>query len=138
MGLFQGVNQINLRVKEMQRSVKWYEEVLGLHVKHDYGHTVVLCFDKEATTKERPIETSVCLIQLQENEVLTEHTENGTYPVFTIAPEKAETCYYELKKLGIWIEEGKKAHFKFKDPDGNWLEAYLPGLYEEERFAHLR
>ncbi|QYR22448.1 VOC family protein [Paenibacillus sp. sptzw28] len=138
MGLFQGVHQINLRVKEMHRSVKWYEEVLGLYVKHDYGDTVVLSFHKDSMSEGQLIQTSVCLIQLAENEALPDFAENGTYPVFTIASDKAETCYNELEKLGVLVDGGKKGHFKFKDPDGNCLEAYLPGLYEKERFKHLR
>ncbi|TLS36925.1 VOC family protein [Pseudalkalibacillus caeni] len=134
MNLFSGVNQINFRVKEIDRASKWYQEILGLAVKHDYGTTVVLAFDEHSTNPS----TLVCLIELAEGEDLSDNGANGTHPVFAISEEQAEQCREQLISKGVNVLEGSKAHFKFTDPDGNLMEAYLPGLYEEKRFAHLR
>jgi catechol-2,3-dioxygenase len=133
MNLFSGVQQINLRVTNMEQSTKWYQEIFGLSIMHDYGDTVVLRFEGH------PQHTVICLIKLPAGECLPTNLENGTYPVFTLSPENADICRETLNNNGVEIiSGGNKAHFTFKDPDGNLLEAYLPGLYEKEEFAHLR
>ncbi len=134
MGLFTEVHQINLWVKDINRSRTWYEEVLGIETLSDYGSTVVLNFSK-------PSSTVICLLEVPGHDRLPypDQSSVGTYPVFAIAPEHAETCKETLEEKGIEIVDGAhKAHFKFKDPDGNVLEAYLPGLYEKEEYEHLR
>jgi catechol 2,3-dioxygenase-like lactoylglutathione lyase family enzyme len=134
MNLFTGVHQINFRVIDMDRSCKWYQEVLGLSILKDYGSTVVLGFNEDSKNNT----TTICLIELPKGESLP-NNENGTHPVIAISPDQAETCKEILKEMGTTIVEGGgTAHFKFKDPDGNLLEAYLPGLYVDERFEHLR
>ncbi len=132
MKLFTEVHQINLRVRDMDRSCKWYQEVLGLSILKDYGSTVVLGFNKISLT-------SICLIELPNEESFPNNNESGTHPVIAISPDHAETCKETLQGMGIEIVEGGgMAHFKFKDPDGNLIEAYIPGLYEEDRFKNFR
>jgi catechol 2,3-dioxygenase-like lactoylglutathione lyase family enzyme len=133
MTLFTGVHQINFRVKDINRSYKWYQEILGLAILRDYGKTIVLGFSEKPSTNE----TTICLIELSEGESLIA-TEYGTHPVIEISPEQAENCKNTLTDKGVTIlEGGGAAHFKFLDPDDNLLEAFLPNLYEDERFRHL-
>ncbi|WP_347548338.1 VOC family protein [Pseudalkalibacillus hwajinpoensis] len=130
MSFFEGVYQVNVRVSDIENAVKWYEQVLGLHVTKNYGGTVVLGFNEGHDT--------ICLIELKEGEELSS-TNSGSYPVLHLAEAHAETFKDELKERGIQVdEEAGQAHFTFTDPDGNVLEAYLPGLYEKKDFAHLR
>ncbi|WP_164669737.1 VOC family protein [Virgibacillus doumboii] len=132
MGIFKGVHQVNFRVKDMDLSRKWYHEVLGCTVQKDFGDTVVLGVDNTPGNN-----TSICLIKHAEGSV--PDNENGTHPVLSISPEHAENCKNQLQEQGVEIVEGGgQAHFKFKDPDGNLIEAYLPGLYEEKQYEHLR
>ncbi|MCA0170592.1 VOC family protein [Bacillus sp. RAR_GA_16] len=131
MSFFEGVYQVNIRVRNIKDAVKWYEEILGLHVTKDYGDTVVLSVGEG--------QTAICLIELKEGEEPPSAGESGSYPVLHLAVEHAETFKNELRERGVSVdEEDGIAHFKFYDPDGNALEAYLPGLYEKEEYAHLR
>ncbi|MFZ3580015.1 VOC family protein [Virgibacillus sp. DJP39] len=133
MGIFNGVHQVNFRVRDMNLSCKWYQEVLGLVIQKDYGDTVVLGFNNHPENN-----TTICLIKIDKT-VSIPNNENGTHPVLSISPGQAESCKRYLVERGTTIVEGGGvAHFKFKDPDGNLIEAYLPGLYEEKQFEHLR
>ncbi|MYL62469.1 hypothetical protein GLW07_03760 [Bacillus hwajinpoensis] len=131
MSFFEGVYQVNIRVRNIKNAVNWYEEMLGLHVTKDYGGTVVLGVGEG--------QTAICLIELKEGEELPSADASGSYPVLHLAVKHAETFKNELRERGVSVdEEDGIAHFKFYDPDGNGIEAYLPGLYEKEEFAHLR
>jgi len=131
MSFFEGVYQVNIRVRDIKNAVNWYEEMLGLHVKKDYGGTVVLGVGEG--------QTAICLIELKEGEELPSADATGSYPVLQLAKEHAETFKNVLRERGVTVdEEAGLAHFKFYDPDGNGIEAYLPGLYEKEEFARLR
>jgi catechol-2,3-dioxygenase len=131
MGFFEGVYQVNIRVRDIKNAVKWYEEMLGLQVTIDYGGTVVLAVGEG--------QTAICLIELKEGEKLPSTDASGSYPVLHLAEKHAETFKNELRERGVTVdEEAGIAHFKFYDMDENGLEAYLPGLYEKEEYSHLR
>ncbi|WP_273851599.1 VOC family protein [Guptibacillus spartinae] len=131
MSFFKGVYQVNIRVRNIKNAVNWYEEMLGLHVTKDYGGTVVLGVGEG--------QTAICLIELKEGEELPSADVSGSYPVLHLAEKHAETFKNELRERCVSVdEEAGVAHFKFYDPEGNKLEAYLPGLYEKEEYAHLR
>ncbi|MEC3885372.1 VOC family protein [Halobacillus sp. HZG1] len=129
MSLFTGVYQINVRVKEIKKAVEWYEEILGLRVLKDYGKTVVL---------EHEGGVPVCLIEKSTHTELPDNLE-GTHPVFSISPTSVEACRKTLVNRSVVVlEGGSEGHFKFRDLDGNLLEAYVPGLYQEDRFKSYR
>ncbi|WP_226654369.1 VOC family protein [Pseudalkalibacillus hwajinpoensis] len=131
MSFFEGVYQVNIRVRNIKNAVKWYEEMLGLHVTKDYGGTVVLGVGEG--------QTAICLIELKAGEELPSADASGSYPVLHLAEKHAAKFRNELRKRGVSVdEEDGVAHFKFYDQDGNGIEAYLPGLYEKEEYAHLR
>ncbi len=117
MSFFEGVYQVNLRVRNMKNAVKF-----GLHETKDYGGTVVLGVGEG--------QTAICLIELKEGEDLPSTDASGSYPVLHLAAKHAETFKDELRECGVSVdEEDGIAHFKFYDQDRNGLETYLPGLY---------
>lgn len=129
MSFFSGVYQINVRVNEIKKAVEWYEEILGLRVLKDYGKTVVL-------EHERGV--PVCLIEKSSHIERPENLE-GTHPVFGISSTSVEDCRKVLIERGVEVlKGGSEGHFKFRDLDGNLLEAYLPDLYDEDRFKSYR
>lgn len=129
MSFFSGVYQINVRVKDINKAVEWYKDILGLKVQKNYGKTVVLGHEKGGP---------VCLIEKDSYLPLPDNLE-GTHPVFRISSSGVEDCKKSLMDQGVTVlEGGSDGHFKFRDLDGNLLEAYLPGLYEEDRFKPYR
>ncbi|SFJ26288.1 hypothetical protein SAMN04487936_101471 [Halobacillus dabanensis] len=129
MSCFSGVYQINVRVKEIKKAIEWYKDILGLNVQKDHGKTVVLGQEKGIP---------VCLIEKDSHLPLPDNLE-GTHPVFIISSNSVEYCKQSLMDQGVTVlEGGSEGHFKFRDLDGNLLEAYLPGLYEEDRFKPYR
>lgn len=129
MSFFSGVYQINVRVKEIKKAVQWYEDNLGLQVLKNYGKTVVLGQDGGIP---------VCLIEKPPHQPIPDNLE-GTHPVFCISSRSVEDCKKGLIDRGVTVlDGGSEGHFKFRDLDGNLLEAYLPGLYEEDRFEVYR
>lgn len=135
MSLFTEVYQINLRVRDIEKACNWYQEVLGLSILKDYGKTVVMGFSKDSADTRT---TNICLIELFNGESMINY-EDGTHPVIAISADKAEDCKEIIQHMGANIMEGGSlGHFKFKDPDGNLIEAFLPELYEDDRYEHLR
>ncbi|WP_201714244.1 VOC family protein [Rossellomorea arthrocnemi] len=119
---FQGVLQTNIKVRVMKEAKQWYTEILGLHVEKDYDSTVVLSFGGDNLG-------TLCLI-----EAGGEGFDCGsTYPVLRISEEYKDVLYKRLAEKGVQVEENPvhPSHFTFYDPDGNKLEAYCPGIYEE-------
>lgn len=129
MNLFTGVYQINLRVKDIELACQWYEKVLGFKKVKDYGKTVVL-----GTGEGVPL----CLIEQTVDQPLPDNSE-GTHPVISIDLNAVRDCRTRLEEMKVTVlDGGSRGHFKFRDLDGNLLEAYLPGLYEEEEFQIYR
>ncbi|MBW3111085.1 VOC family protein [Bacillus sp. MCCB 382] len=112
---------MNLKVRDMKESKRWYTEVLGLKVHKDYGTTVVFSFGEEMSA-------ALCLIETGEAVI-----SGDTYPVLQISEEYKDVLYKNLVEKGVRVESnpGHLSHFKFYDPDGNMLEAYCPGIYEK-------
>jgi catechol 2,3-dioxygenase-like lactoylglutathione lyase family enzyme len=127
---FENVLQVNLRVKDLNASINWYQEKLGLSLVKKYGdHTAVLDFGQsENNVMKTP--SFICLVKLGEDEEPTINNKNGTHPVLKLSPEYCETIYEQLKDKGINVEDHPKhkAHFCFFDLDDNMLELYLPGI----------
>ncbi|WP_064092858.1 VOC family protein [Rossellomorea aquimaris] len=123
MSYFQGVMQTNVMVSDMRRAKKWYSELLGLKVDKDYGTTVVFSFGSSESLG------TICLI-----EKVNSHTDDdSTYPVLQISHPYKDVLYQTLKDNEVKVEENPShpSHFIFYDCDGNKLEAYCSGIYEE-------
>jgi catechol 2,3-dioxygenase-like lactoylglutathione lyase family enzyme len=128
---FENVMQVNLRVKDLNASIMWYQEKLGLSLVKKYGgHTAVLDFGI-LENNEMKTPSCICLIKLGADEEPTINNKNGTHPVLQLSHEYCETIYEEFKGKDIRVEDHPKhkAHFCFFDLDDNMLELYLPGIY---------
>ncbi|WP_175990473.1 VOC family protein [Bacillus sp. Marseille-Q1617] len=123
MSIFQGVMQTNMMVSDIEAAKNWYRDVLQAEIEKDYGTTVVLTFGSDSPSG------TLCLIQ--DKEAAGEN--HSTYPVLQISPEFKDTLYEKLLEKDVEVEgdPAHRSHFKFYDPDGNRLEAYNPGIYEE-------
>jgi catechol 2,3-dioxygenase-like lactoylglutathione lyase family enzyme len=132
LSYFEYLSQVNLFVKDLERSINWYVNTLGLRLLQRCGeHTVVLDFgqgNENYDMGKGATSSIICLIQ--SNEVET--TNNGTHPVFKLSAEFRDVIYEELKSKGVKVEENprNKSHFYFFDLDGNKIELYLPGIYD--------
>ncbi|QTC40032.1 VOC family protein [Bacillus sp. V3] len=123
MSVFLGVMQTNVMVTDIVAAKNWYSEILQCKIEKDYGTTVVLSFGGGS-----PLGT-LCLIQDKE----AAGRNHSTYPVLQISRKYKDTLYEKLREKEVKVEEAPahQSHFKFFDPDGNMLEAYSPGIFEE-------
>ncbi|MGR3765590.1 VOC family protein [Rossellomorea sp. NS-SX7] len=123
MSVFLGVMQTNLYVNDIEAAKNWYRDVLQVSIEKDYGTTVVLSFGNESRLG------TLCLIQ--DKKAAGER--QSTYPVLQISQEYKDILYEKLREKKVKVEENPAhtSHFKFYDCDGNILEAYCPGIYEE-------
>ncbi|MCA1055556.1 VOC family protein [Rossellomorea aquimaris] len=122
MGAFIGVMQTNLMVRDIERAKVWYREILQAHIEEDYGTTVLISFGGSSSAP-------ICLIQDGE----AAGGQQSSYPVLQISEEHKDAVYEDLRIKGVKLEgnPAHRSHFKFYDCDGNRLEAYCPGIYEE-------
>lgn len=72
--------------------------------------------------------SALCLIETGEGVI-----SGVTYPVLQISEKYKDVLYKTPVEKGVRVEPnpGHLSHFKFYDPEGNILEAYCPGIYEE-------
>jgi catechol 2,3-dioxygenase-like lactoylglutathione lyase family enzyme len=135
MNYFESILQINFYVNDIEASIKWYEDVLGLKLEEMCGpDTAILRFRKDNQNSYdmgdigEPI---VCLIQRDKN---TDINESQTHPVFRLNKDYKDRIYEELINKGVRLERivHNKSHFAFFDIDGNKIELYLPGIYDQQ------
>jgi catechol 2,3-dioxygenase len=113
----------NIRVRDVERSEKFYTEVLGLHVTHRRGGTVFLSArDHSHELAIRGIGTDA-LGPADNNQVGTNH-----FAWEMASFEDLQAMYRHLKARGVQIlrtrENTHSVGVYFNDPDGNGLEVY--------------
>jgi catechol 2,3-dioxygenase-like lactoylglutathione lyase family enzyme len=130
MPSIEAVLETSLYVSDLARSVRFYRDVLGLHLMSEFddergaafavGPSVLLLFRAEETRKQRTIPT---------------HGSNGRgHVAFRIRPEELATWRNHLESRGIPIElehsfEGNPPSLFFRDPDGNLLEIAVASIW---------
>lgn len=64
---FEGVLQVNLRVKNLNKAIEWYKEKLGMRLKANYeGNTAIMDFNENGNSVcNSPV---ICLIKLDDEE----------------------------------------------------------------------
>jgi catechol 2,3-dioxygenase-like lactoylglutathione lyase family enzyme len=114
--VFNRVDTVILRVRDLGKAVEWYHERLGLepiHTDPEEGLSVLALGD-----------TSVTLWQLKDGEEPPAPEAAGTFPIFGVPDAKAARS--ELKRRGVDVgplnKGGGVRFFTFRDPDGNRLE----------------
>ncbi len=117
------VHHVGIMVKEIERSIAWYERMLGLKLagRHELGRTRIAFMDTgnallELIQKEGtfPLEGVVNHVAFQVDDLST-----------TIAHLRAEGVELgDAKPRSIW--DGGQVFF-FDGPDGETLELFQPG-----------
>lgn len=119
-----GIDHVAIIVKDMDRSIKFYSEVLGLVVIHD-GRQDGGNKKSFLGTKEKAF---VALTENPDKVLNGTNTESVSHIAFSVENvEKAKETLYERgvefteEKTG---EDGKTKAYHFLDPDGLELEIY--------------
>jgi predicted enzyme related to lactoylglutathione lyase len=108
--LFKRIVTVFLEVTDMDRSIKWYSEVLGFKIRW---------YSKETGYAAINIgETPLTIVR-------TNEVKPATHIPFNFYSSDINKAYEELKKNGVDVEEivdhGDVLTFDFKDPDGHLL-----------------
>ncbi len=117
----------NIRVRDLERSERFYTEVLGLHVTHRRGSTAFL------SAKEHSHELAIRAIgndapgPAPDAQIGTNHF---AWQMETF--DDLQAMYRHLKGKGVPIDRVRDNCFSvgvyFNDPDGNGIEVYYEDL----------
>ena len=115
--LFEGVDTVMVRVRNLEASRRWYEERLGLAPRHEDAASGVVVLDCGGAT-------TLTLFALDPGEAAPA-TPPGCWPIFRV--RDAERARAELESRGVRVErlmsDGSATWFDFVDEEGNRLEA---------------
>lgn len=116
-GIFNRLDTIIVRVKNLEESKNWYIENLSFFPVYSDEESKIVVFDLAGTT-------TLTLWQIDENETPNNISRGNTYAVFNC--DNAEQIYKSLKKKGIVVDNFTTSEdvslFNFYDPDGNKFE----------------
>ena len=121
------IGHANIRVRDLERSEKFYTEVLGLHVTHRRGNTAFL------SAREHSHELAIRAIgkdapgPAEDAQIGTNHF---AWQMETF--DDLQAMYRHLKEKGVLIDRVRDNCFSvgvyFSDPDGNGIEVYYEDL----------
>jgi CspA family cold shock protein len=116
-GIFDALNMVVVRVRDLTQARNWYERVLELKVAEDNssGQTVVLDLGRGA---------NLCLWQLGQDETLAGTDVASAFPNFRTGD--VDGVHGKLEGLGVTVtplkDSGGVKWFSFYDPDGNRID----------------
>ena len=124
------LGHVNIYVRNVERSHKWYEDVLGLHT-YDYipGRAAFMSADQEQSHE-------VALMQVGDDAPLQQKRQVGLNHMAWMmhSLDDLKDAYQRLKDLNVPIEHvsdhGISIGIYFRDPDGNAIV-----LWERSSFA---
>jgi catechol 2,3-dioxygenase len=116
------LGHVNLYVRSAERSMQWYEEILGLHV-YDFrpGWAAFMSADLEKSHE-------VALMQVGDDAPLQQKGQVGLNHLAWMMEslDDLKAMYSRLKEKGVKIDNivdhGLSIGIYFRDPDGNGLE----------------
>jgi catechol 2,3-dioxygenase len=116
------LGHVNIYVRNVERSHKWYEDVLGLHT-YDYipGRAAFMSADQEQSHE-------VALMQVGDDAPLQQKRQVGLNHMAWMmhSLDDLKQAYQRLKELNVPIEHvsdhGISIGIYFRDPDGNGIE----------------
>lgn len=116
-GIFNRLDTIIVRVKNLEESKNWYIENLSFFPVYSDEESKIAVFDMAGTT-------TLTLWQLEEDEPGGTRNQGNTYAVFNC--DNAEQVFKSLKKKGVFVDSFAASEevslFNFYDPDGNKFE----------------
>ncbi|MBD3285043.1 hypothetical protein GF359_01595 [candidate division WOR-3 bacterium] len=118
--MFTSINTVAVYVSDMERAKKYYTEILGFKLKHDFGNLCFLVSDSERIT-----------VYLEAGYEPSPADYKSTHLSFFLTTAKStKETFDELKSKGVQILDAEPEEvgdgvyvFRFCDPDGNVLEA---------------
>ncbi|PYZ97609.1 hypothetical protein CR205_03165 [Alteribacter lacisalsi] len=109
--LFKRIDTVFLQVKNIDQSLAWYTETIGLSVRWHEKEGGYAALDTDG-------ETPLTLVQ-------SDHVYPSPHPVFNFYAENIEEARTRLNKNAVRtspvMNYGTVRSFEFKDPDGNVL-----------------
>ncbi len=116
-GIFNRLDTVIVRVKNLEESKNWYIENLSFFPVYSDDESKIVVFDLAGTT-------TLTLWQFEENDASSKVNQGNTYAVFNC--DNAEQIFKSLKKKGVAVDNFTTSEdislFNFYDPDGNKFE----------------
>jgi catechol 2,3-dioxygenase-like lactoylglutathione lyase family enzyme len=117
-GVFQRLDTVLLRVRDIDLAMAWYREKLGFAQPYFDPEERLAVFDLGGTT-------SLTLWELKSGETLGAGDHARAFPIFAVAD--ARETWALLRDRGVdvgdVVDSGGVTYFTFRDLDGNLLEA---------------
>jgi catechol-2,3-dioxygenase len=123
------LGHVNIRVRDLERSEKFYTDVLGLQVTHRRGNIVFM------SAREHSHELAIGAIGAAAAGPDSHQVGTNHFAWEMASFEDLQAMYRHLKAKGVQIlrtrENTHSVGVYFNDPDGNGLEVYYeePGGY---------
>ena len=117
--LLKGMEGVFIPVKDLERSAKWYEEILGFKLIYIEEEAAVMKISEQS-------QTVVCLVKTIKHQPM-KFPENqfGVGKYYNFIPDDIEEAHRTLLTKNVKVNqisgEGTTKFFTFYDPDGNPL-----------------
>ena len=117
--LLKGMEGVFIPVKDLERSAKWYEEILGFKLIYIEEEAAVMKISEQS-------QTVVCLVKTIKHQPM-KFPENqfGVGKYYNFIPDDIEEAHKILLTKNVKVNqisgEGTTKFFTFYDPDGNPL-----------------
>jgi catechol 2,3-dioxygenase len=114
------VGQVSLKVQDIERALRFYQEVIGFKVLERTGSTASLTADGE---------TALLSIEQPDNVVPMQGRTTGLYHFALLLPTRTDLAHIVQHFASIGIRVGSSDHLVsealyLSDPDGNGIEIY--------------
>ncbi len=117
-GVFQGLDTVLLRVRNLDLAKRWYMDKLGWAEPYVDEVARLAVFDLGGTT-------SLTLWELKPGEQFSASEQAATFPIFSVADARKTLSLLRERGVGVGalVESEGVTYFAFQDLDGNLLEA---------------
>ena len=115
------VSHVNIKVENLERSLQYYQEILGFDILEKTGSTATLTTDGK---------TSILSLEQPENVIPKQGRTTGLYHFALLLPEKKDLANIVVHFSEKGVRFGSSDHLVSEalylhDPDGNEIEIYI-------------